>query len=228
MAFRPPHELTIDDLFARAWTAKADEHASGWPRARRWVRQLSDEIRDELRQRGFDIDLAEELDDQIAEVDGHADIWRIFLSAELFGRTVRAMTVPFESEGITKVVAIEARGFLLGGAVANQLRSGFAAVRKASGHLPGPKLAQRSDQEDYRGHLHEFSLQTGALRRRDRVLLVDDWIELGSQAAAAKQLVERAKATFVGTSVIVNQLPMDRADRFGKLRYLIRYFPHDK
>ena len=228
MPFRPAHELTIDELFERAWRAKDDEHALRWPRGRRHVRDLTEEIRDQLRRRGFDLDLADELSNQMPEVDGHADLWRIFLDAELLGRTVRAMATPFESERITKVVAIEARGFLLGGAVAVQLGSGFAAVRKASGHLPGPQLAERAERDDYRGQRHELSLQTRALRRRDRVLLVDDWIEMGSQAAAARKLVERAGATFVGTSVIVNQLPIERADQFGRLRYLVRYFPHDK
>jgi adenine phosphoribosyltransferase len=121
----------------------------------------------ELRRRGFDVALAAEVDDQIAEVDGHADIWRVFLDPALFARVVRAMASPFIPERVTKVVGIEARGFLLGGALALQLGAGFAAVRK-SGHLPGLKLTQPTDRADYRGLMHEFRLQAGAVRRQDR------------------------------------------------------------
>ena len=221
-----PHELSIDDLLIHAWRSKQREHAARWPRARRWIRELSADVRNELRRRGFDVELATALDEQIAEIDGHADVWRIFLDADLFRRMVNALSSPFQSERITKVLGIEARGFLLGGAVAIELGAGFAAVRKG-GHLPGAKLTQRTSAPDYRGQHHDLHLQAGALGRRDRVLLVDDWIEMGSQAAAAKSLVDQARATFVGTSVIVNQLPADRAGQFGKLHYLVRYFPND-
>jgi adenine phosphoribosyltransferase len=223
---RKPHESSIDELIIRAWQSKAREHAARWPRGRRWSRELSVKVVAELGRRGFDVDLATELDHQIVEVDGHADDWRIFLDGDLLGRVVEALSTPFRSERITKVIGIEARGFLLGGAVARELGAGFAAVRKG-GHLPGPKLTQRTSRADYRGLNHELRLQSSALARRDRVLLVDDWIEMGSQAAAAKSLVDQARATFVGTSVIVNQLPADQADQFGKLHFLVRYFPTD-
>jgi adenine phosphoribosyltransferase len=223
---RKPSELSVDELIIRAWQSEEREHAAGWPRARRWLRHLSAEVGEELRRRGFDVELANEVDHRIAEVDGHADDWRIFLDGDLFRRVIGALSSPFQSERITKVIGIEARGFLLGGAVALELGAGFVAVRK-SGHLPGAKLTQRTSRADYRGLTHELRLQAGALGRRDRVLLVDDWIEMGSQSAAAKSLVDQARAAFVGTSVIVNQLPADRAGEFGKLRYLVRYFPHD-
>lgn len=221
-----PHELSIDELLARAWQNAARENAGRFPRARRWSRELSADVRDELRRRGFDLELATELDGQIAEIEGHADVWRIFLDADLFRRVVRALSTPFQSERVTKVIGVEARGFLLGGAVALDLGAGFAPVRKG-GHLPGPKLTRRTSQADYRGHFHDLKLQAGALGRRDRVLLVDDWIEVGSQVAAAKTLVEQARATYLGTSVIVNQLPADRTGQFGKLHYLVRYMPRD-
>jgi adenine phosphoribosyltransferase len=225
MARTPPHELSIDELFARAWQG-ADVSLGGGPRTRRFFRNLDENARNELSRRGFDVELALELDDQIAEVDGHADIWRIFLNGDLFARTVRAMSTPFHSDRITKVIGIEARGFLLGGAVAVELGAGFVPVRKG-GHLPGPKLSTAMTGPDYRGMRHELRLQARALGRRDRVLLVDDWIEMGSQAAAVMALIQQAHATFAGASVIVNQLPVRRMSQFGRLRYLVRYFPND-
>jgi adenine phosphoribosyltransferase len=80
---------------------------------------------------------------------------------------------------------------------------------------------------DYRGMTHDLVLQASAIGRRDRALLVDDWIESGSQVLAARQLVEKAHGAFVGTSVIVNQLPLFAAPDIGSLHYLLRYFPND-
>jgi adenine phosphoribosyltransferase len=173
-----------------------------------------------------DVELARELDALIAEVNGHADIWQIFLSGERFARMIQAMAAPFAGAGITKVVSVEARGFLLGGAVAFQLRAGFAAIRKG-GHLPGPKLIQPTAGPDYQGRTHALRLQTAALRPGDRVLLVDDWIEIGSQAGAAVTLIRRSGATYAGCSVIVNQLPEARVGDFAPLRYLVRHLPRE-
>jgi hypothetical protein len=106
---RKPSELSVDELIIRAWQSEERKHAAGWPGARRWVRHLSAEVEEELQRRGFDVELATEVDHRIG----------------------------------------------------------------------------------------------------------------------TKSLVDQARATFVGTSVIVNQLPADRAGEFGKLRYLVRYFPHD-
>lgn len=218
----------MDQLFEYAWRlATRSKSVPGGPRARRLTRSLGADVRDELERRGFDVELSSELEDQIPEIDGHADIWRIFLNPHLLSRAVQAMVAPFSAERITKVVGIESRGFLLGGAVAVALGVGFAAIRK-SGRLPGAKLRQPMQAADYRGQVHELMLQASALGRRDRVLLVDDWIESGNQALAVKQLVLRANATFVGTSVIVNQLPTDHAGDFASLRYLVRYFPRDE
>ncbi len=60
-------------------------------------------------------------------IDGHADVWRWFSDAELFGRIVRELSDPFRRVGVTKVAAVEARGFLLAGAVAKELDAGVAA-----------------------------------------------------------------------------------------------------
>src|SRR5712691_8405579 len=124
MVYRP-HEMSVDQLLARAWHLQQRGKAAGYPRGRRYTKRLGEEVKAELRRRGYDVELASELDDQIAEVDGHADIWRIFLDALLLGRVVNALAAPFESDRITKVVGIEARGFLLGGAVAVRLGAGF-------------------------------------------------------------------------------------------------------
>jgi adenine phosphoribosyltransferase len=81
---------------------------------------------------------------------------------------------------VPKVAGIESRGFMLGTAAALELGVGFVPVRKADGLFPGPKGVAEAGT-DYRGNWHTLRLQRAALADGDRVLLVDDWIETGSQ-----------------------------------------------
>lgn len=154
-------------------------------------------------------------------VGGHADVWRLFEDAEAFQAVVRGLVDPWRGREITKVCGIESRGFLLGGAVALSLGAGFVAVRKADGLFPGEKVSRQAGA-DYRGQRHTFRVQRAALHPGDRVLLVDDWAEIGSQALAARHLVEDCGATFAGLSLIVSQLPSDLQARLGPVAYLVR------
>ncbi|MFC4944675.1 phosphoribosyltransferase [Pseudonocardia sp. GCM10023141] len=139
--------------------------------------------------------------------DGHADVWRVFADAVGLRSVVEGLVAPWTTSGVTRVVGIESRGFLLGGACAVALDVGFVAIRKERGLLPGPKVTAWSD-EDYRRQRHNLRMQR-AVGPSDRVLLVDDWAERGSQARAAAQLVDACGATFVGVSIIVDQLSID-------------------
>jgi len=137
-------------------------------------------------------------------VDGHADVWRLFSDAKVFATVIDGIVAPWRTAGITMIAGIESRGFLLGGASAIALRVGFVAIRKEGGLLPGMKHTVDTGI-DYRGRRHRLRMQR-TLRPTDRVLLVDDWVEKGSQASAARELVEASGATFAGLSVIVDQL----------------------
>ena len=139
--------------------------------------------------------------------DGHADIWRVFTDPNSLRAVVEGLTAPWTSAGVTHVVGIEARGFLLGGACAVQLRAGFIAVRKDGGLLPGPKVSTLAEP-DYRGNRHRLRMQH-RLGPGDRVLLIDDWAERGSQARAAADLIAQCGATLLGLSVIVDELSDD-------------------
>ncbi len=82
---------------------------------------------------------------------------------------------------------------------------GFVAIRKHdTSLLPGAKVRATADQ-DYRGKRHDLRMQS-VLTEQDRVLLVDDWAERGSQAVAASHLVRQCGAVFSGASVIVDML----------------------
>jgi adenine phosphoribosyltransferase len=136
--------------------------------------------------------------------DGHADVWRTFEDGPTFQTLVDGLAEPWVTAGITRVIGVESRGFLLGGAVAVRLGVGFQAVRKTGALFPGRKLTV-SAAPDYRGTVHDLVMQD-TLTESEVVLMVDDWAQRGSQAAAVRRLVERSRARFAGLSVIVDQL----------------------
>jgi adenine phosphoribosyltransferase len=158
--------------------------------------------------------------DRFRWVDGHADVWRVFADADALRAVVGELAAPWQEEGVTHVIGIESRGFLLGGAVAVALGAGFVAIRKeGTGLLPGPKMRATAD-EDYRGNRHELRMQS-VLAASDRVLLVDDWAERGSQARAAQDLVLQSGAEFLGVSVVVDMLTTDVRTQLGTVTALV-------
>jgi adenine phosphoribosyltransferase len=134
---------------------------------------------------------------------------------------VDALVEPFRDRAVTKVAGIEACGFILGGACALRLGVRFAAIRKSKGLFPGPKLTVPA-APDYRGNSHTLRIQTASLGEGDRVLLVDDWCETGSQALAARTLIEAPGAEFAGLAFIVDQSAPGVAGRVGVYHWLIR------
>jgi adenine phosphoribosyltransferase len=153
-------------------------------------------------------------------VDGHADVWRAFWNGRLFARVAAALAEPYRGCEVTKVAGIEARGMILGAAVAIELGAGFVAIRKGSGLFPGPKIV-RVTPTDYRGRRSTLRLQQDSVGRGDRVILVDDWFETGSQALTARAMIEEAGAEFLGSSVIVDQLSESARCALGDLAALI-------
>jgi adenine phosphoribosyltransferase len=139
---------------------------------------------------------------------GLGNMWPVFYDSGLFARVIAAMAEPLAGE-VDKIVGIESRGFVLGAAVAGELGVGFVAIRKSDGLYPGETL-EAFTAEDYRGRRHTFRLQRAAIGAGERVALVDDWFETGSQGLIARGLIEAAGATYVGASIIVDQLPADR------------------
>lgn len=148
---------------------------------------------------------AEELLGRIRWIGGHADVLGLLSDGEFFGRAIEALTDPFADSRVTKVAGVEARGFVLGAAAALRLGVGFVPVRKPGSVHPGPKAVHVSSP-DWRGRQLAYALQRAAIERGDRVLLVDDWAETGSQALAARSLVEECGGEWAGAALLVDQL----------------------
>ena len=127
------------------------------------------------------------------------DVTPLFADRESFTALVEDLVAPFRNADIDIVVAIDALGFILGTAVANVLGVGLAPARK-SGKLPVSAVSV--DFVDYSGTRKALEMRTDALRPGMGVLIVDEWIETGAQAAAAIHLVERLGARIVGIATI--------------------------
>jgi adenine phosphoribosyltransferase len=138
-------------------------------------------------------------------VGGHADVLGLFVDVELLRRAAAALAEPFRAAGIAKVAGIEARGFVLGTAVALELDAGFVAVRKPGAIHPGPK-ARVVTRPDWRGRELELVVQRDAIDAGEAVLLVDDWAETASQALAAQELIRACSGRYAGASLLVDQL----------------------
>jgi adenine phosphoribosyltransferase len=113
------------------------------------------------------------------------DITTLLGDARAFRRTVDELVQPFAGLKIAKIAGIEARGFILGGAVAHQLSAGFVPVRK-KGKLPHETVSM-SYALEY--GTDEIEVHRDAVKRGERVLLVDDLVATGGTAEAAVNLL---------------------------------------
>ena len=114
--------------------------------------------------------------------------------------SVEGLVKPFQGEKIDKVVAIEARGFILGGAVAVELGVGFVPVRKP-GKLPHETIGQ--DYELEYG-TDRIEMHTDAIAPGERVLLIDDLIATGGTAEAAIHVIDQSGGQLVGVGVVID------------------------
>ncbi|HLY78792.1 MAG TPA: adenine phosphoribosyltransferase [Caulobacteraceae bacterium] len=128
------------------------------------------------------------------------DITTLLGDARAFRRAVDELVQPFAGMKIDKVAGIEARGFILGGAVAHQLSAGFVPLRK-KGKLPFQTLAVEYALE-YGSDIMEMHLDAVAVG--EKVMLVDDLIATGGTALAAVQLLRNAGAQIVAAAFVVD------------------------
>jgi len=128
------------------------------------------------------------------------DITTLLQDARGFRKTVDEMVQPLAGTRIDKVVGIEARGFILGGAIAHQLSIGFVPVRKR-GKLPWKTLSQEY-QLEYGTDSMEIHID--AIQPNENILIVDDLIATGGTAEAAIKLIRAHKGNVVGCSFIVD------------------------
>ena len=128
------------------------------------------------------------------------DITTLLADPAAFREAIDQLAAPHQGAHIDRVVGIEARGFILGGALADRLRAGFVPVRK-KGKLPHETLRVAYALEY---GTDEIEIHRDAIAHGERVLLVDDLIATGGTALAAVQLLETLDATIVAAAFVID------------------------
>ena len=141
------------------------------------------------------------------------DITTLLGDARAFRRAVDELVQPFTGRKIDKVAGIEARGFILGGAVAHQLSAGFVPLRK-KGKLPHKTISVDYALE-YGADTIEMHLD--AFQPGEKVLLVDDLIATGGTAVAAVELLRQGGAEVIGAAFVVDLPELGGAARLAAL-----------
>jgi adenine phosphoribosyltransferase len=133
-----------------------------------------------------------------------SDVTTLFSDPRGFRMAVDQMLHLYTGEQIDKVVGLEARGFILGGAIAHQLGTGFVPIRK-KGKLPGVTISQQYTLEYGEAvmELHNDAIEAG-----ERVLLVDDLLATGGTAEAGIKLLEQLGGQIVGCAFIIDLLDL--------------------
>jgi adenine phosphoribosyltransferase len=137
------------------------------------------------------------------------DITTLLGDARAFRRSVDELIHPWAGSKIDKVAGIEARGFIIGGAVAHQLSAGFVPIRKR-GKLPHETVRIAYSLEY---GLDEMEMHRDAIKPGEKVILVDDLIATGGTAEAAAKLLKE-----MGADVVAAVFVIDLPDLGGKKR----------
>ena len=146
------------------------------------------------------------------------DITTLLSDPRAFRRAVDALVHPFAGGRIDQVAGIEARGFILGGAVAHQLSAGFVPIRK-KGKLPHTKVSLAYALEYGED---EIEIHVDAINKGDRVVLIDDLIATGGTATAAVNLLRQLGAEVVAACFVIDLPEIGGAQKLRDLGVNVR------
>ncbi len=146
------------------------------------------------------------------------DITTLLGNARAFRRAVDELVQPWAGMKIDKVAGMEARGFILGGAVAHQVSAGFIPIRK-KGKLPHKRVSIAYSLEY---GLDEMEMHEDAVEKGEKVILVDDLIATGGTAEGAVKLLKQQGADVLAACFIIDLPDLGGADKIRKLGVAVR------
>jgi adenine phosphoribosyltransferase len=146
------------------------------------------------------------------------DITTLLGDARAFRRAVDEMVQPWAGSKIDKVAGIEARGFILGGAVAHQVSAGFVPIRK-KGKLPHTTVRIAYSLEY---GIDEMEMHEDAVKKGDRVIVVDDLIATGGTAEGAVKLLRQMGAEVLAACFVIDLPELGGADKLRKMDVPVR------
>ncbi len=140
------------------------------------------------------------------------DVSTLLGDREAFGESVRRMAAPWREHQVAQVAGIDARGFILGGALAYELKAGFLPLRKP-GKLPFETWQETYDLEYGSDALH---MHVDGVRAGESVLLVDDLIATGGTAEAGLKLLRRGGADVLAALFLIDLPDLGGAQRLRR------------
>ena len=146
------------------------------------------------------------------------DITTLLADGKAFAAAVDGLAAPYVGVKIDKVAGLEARGFILGGAVAHRLGAGFVPLRK-KGKLPHHRHSVEYELE-YGVDCLEIHLD--AVTPGERVLLIDDLIATGGTALAGVDLLKRCGAEIVAAAFVIDLPDLGGAERLRAAGLVVR------
>jgi adenine phosphoribosyltransferase len=146
------------------------------------------------------------------------DITTLLGDARAFRHAVDALVQPWAGRKIDKVAGMEARGFILGGAVAHQVSAGFIPIRK-KGKLPHKRVSIAYSLEY---GLDEMEMHEDAVTKGEKVILVDDLIATGGTAEGAVKLLKQQGADVLAACFIIDLPDLGGADKIRALGVPVR------
>jgi adenine phosphoribosyltransferase len=146
------------------------------------------------------------------------DITTLLGDARAFRRAVDEMVQPWAGSKIDKVAGIEARGFILGGAVAHQVSAGFVPIRK-KGKLPHTTVRIAYSLEY---GIDEMEMHEDAVKPGERVIVVDDLIATGGTAEGAVKLLRQMGAEVLAACFVIDLPELGGADKLRKMDVPVR------
>jgi adenine phosphoribosyltransferase len=146
------------------------------------------------------------------------DITTLLGDARAFRRAVDEMVHPWAGSKIDKVAGIEARGFILGGAVAHQVSAGFVPIRK-KGKLPHTTVRIAYSLEY---GIDEMEMHEDAVAKGDRVIVVDDLIATGGTAEGAVKLLRQMGAEVLAACFVIDLPDLGGAAKLRAMNVPVR------
>ncbi len=133
---------------------------------------------------------------------GRYDVVPLFGKPEVFGNLINDLIKPFKKIKFNKIVGLDSLGFIIGSALAFKLKKGFVPIRKG-GKSPGVRgTVLKIGFRDYSKKNKVFEINKNSIKKGDKILIVDDWIESGEQMRSAIKLIEKLNGEVIGISVL--------------------------
>ena len=141
------------------------------------------------------------------------DVTTLFGDAQGFKAAIARMAEPYHTMPVDAVAGIEARGFILGGAIADRLGCGFVPIRK-KGKLPWKTIGQEYTLEY---GVDSIEIHEDAIEKGQRILIIDDLIATGGTAEAAAKLVRRSGGDIIGAAFVIDLPELGGAKKLESL-----------